>query len=247
MDHPLRYMVLALIVGFLLTVPAPPANSAQILGGNVGIISGDVEKTDSDRGLTVRSSPSSQSAPLAYLPKGTAVKGYRTFSNGYVKLQTPQDGGWVRMDSLSPVGGEGSVASVDKPELCLRIRSGPATSYDKVGCAELGQQLHLTGLWSGNNWAQVDKPVQGWVSANQIESEMAPPGGSSVASGQSRESASRERSSQDDDQFDDEGSSSTVIEETYSYPPVWRHGPPGGFFIRRGRRGGPPRGRRRRR
>lgn len=78
------------------------------------------------------------------------------------------------MDHLKPSGGEATVASVDKPDLCLRIRSGPSSSFDKVGCAELGQKLELTGIWSSRNWAQVQQPVSGWVYAGQIESDLHP-------------------------------------------------------------------------
>jgi len=163
-----------MIVGLAFLLPVQGTQGMQIIGDNVGIISATVAKADSERGLAVRISPSAESQAQAFLPVGTRVKGYATFKNGYVKIEDPAKGGWVRLDHLQPVGGTATVSNVDRPDLCLRIRSGPATSYDKVGCAELGQKLELTGLWSQNNWAQVSQPVSGWVTATQIASDMKP-------------------------------------------------------------------------
>ena len=67
------------------------------------------------------------------------------------------------------------VTGVDRPDLCLRIRSGPGTTYNIIGCVELGQILTITGLVSPNqNWAQIVKPVSGWVYTPQIESDYLP-------------------------------------------------------------------------
>ncbi len=170
-----------LAAGFLAMAPAA-LQADQFFGPDVGIISATVEKTDSERGLAIRSTPSAQGAPKAYLPVGTEVKGYAAFQNGYVKLLSPMEGGWLSMSHLKPVGGEATVASVDKPDLCLRIRGGPASSYDKVGCAELGSKLELTGFWSAGNWAQVKTPVSGWVYAKQIDSDLMPPTTTTYAS-----------------------------------------------------------------
>ncbi len=167
-------IVLIPALGFVFLLSIGGAQGMPIIGDNVGIISATVAKGDSERGLTVRSSPSAESQPRAYLPTGTRVKGYPMFKNGYVKIEDPHRGGWIRLDSLQPIGGEATVASVDRPDLCLRIRSGPANSYDKVGCVELGQKLELTGFWSQNNWAQVSGPASGWVNAGQISSVLKP-------------------------------------------------------------------------
>ncbi len=166
----------AFLCGILVLFAYGPAIGAQFFGDNVGIISGTVEKGDSERGLTVRSTPSSSGAPMAFLPFGTKVQGSTTFKNGYVKIEVPVKGGWVPMDFLSPTGGEAVVARVDKPDLCLRIRSGPSVTHEQVGCAEMGQKMELTGLWSTNGWAQVSGPTAGWVTAGQINSEIKPLG-----------------------------------------------------------------------
>lgn len=169
--------VLAVLSGILVILAWGSALGAQFFGDNVGIISGKVEKGDSEKGLTIRSTASSSGAPMGWLTVGTKVHGSATFTNGYVKIEVPVKGGWVPMSFLTPEGGEAVVARIDSPEMCLRIRSGPSTSHEKVGCAEMGQKIELTGLWSTNGWAQVSQPTAGWVTGSQIESAVKPLGG----------------------------------------------------------------------
>ena len=111
-----------------------------------------------------------------YLATGTRVKAINDFVNGWVRLSEPYAGGWTQIASLNPLGAPAIVASVDYPDGCLRIRSGPSTSFPKVGCAPLGSRLELTGIWSQSGWAQVAGPVPGWVTASQISSSIKPPG-----------------------------------------------------------------------
>jgi hypothetical protein len=80
--------------------------------------------------------------------------------------------GWVLMENIKPTGGEATVSKIDRPDLCLRVRKGPSGRYEKVDCAEMGQKLQLTGMWSSNNWAQLENG--GWVSAAQIQTDLAP-------------------------------------------------------------------------
>ena len=70
-------------------------------------------------------------------------------------------------------GGVGTVVRVDQPDNCLRIRSGPGSSYDVIGCAPMGAQLNLTGAWSSNEWAQL--AGKGWVYGPQIQTDLRPP------------------------------------------------------------------------
>lgn len=167
-------IVVGMIVGLAFLPAGPGAYGMQFVGDNVGLISATVAKADNERGLTVRTAPSAESQAQAFVPVGTKIRGYAMFRNGYVKIEAPSKGGWVRLDHLQPVGGSATVSTVDRPDLCLRIRSGPGTSFDKVGCAELGQKLELTGLWSQTNWAQISAPVSGWVAASQIASDLRP-------------------------------------------------------------------------
>lgn len=135
-----------------------------------GMISATVEKTDDARGLTVRSEPSDTGAPVGYLTVGTEIKSCNDFKDGWVRLENPSKGNWVNMAFLKPKGGEGVVAAVDKPELCLAIRKGPLSSYEKIGCVELGEKLKLSGVWSSNNWARLEDG--GWVDAAKIQTDL---------------------------------------------------------------------------
>src|SRR5512143_1884756 len=72
-----------------------------------------------------------------------------------------------------PKGGVATVIGVDQPENCLRIRSGPGNSYDVIGCANMGEQLNITGVWTSNDWAQLADNA--WVYGPQIETDLRPP------------------------------------------------------------------------
>ena len=96
--------------GFLAIAPVT-LQADQFFGPDVGIISATVEKTDSDRGLTIRSTPSAQGAPKAYLPVGTEVKGYAVFRNGYVKLLSPH-GRRMAQHEPSEAGGRRSYRGI---------------------------------------------------------------------------------------------------------------------------------------
>ncbi len=149
-----------------------PAQAVPIKGEEIGPIGATVARVDDDRGLIVRSEPSSTGRIVGRLAMGARIKGYNEFRNGWVKLRNPFDGGWVEMDSLRSVTENAVVISVDRPEMCLRIRSGPGASYPMVGCAQKGDRLRLTGMGSQNNWAEIDRPVRGWASLPQISTDL---------------------------------------------------------------------------
>ena len=76
-------------------------------------------------------------------------------------------------------GGQAVVARVDRPDNCLRIRSGPSGSDKMIRCAATGTQLKLTGVFSRDGrWAQLDD--NGWVFFSQLKTSVKPP--ASVAS-----------------------------------------------------------------
>jgi hypothetical protein len=85
------------------------------------------------------------------------------------EVQTGQTGRQVPQ----PKGGVATVIGVDQPENCLRIRSGPGNSYDVIGCANMGEQLNITGVWTSNDWAQLADNA--WVYGPQIETDLRPP------------------------------------------------------------------------
>jgi len=70
-------------------------------------------------------------------------------------------------------GGVATVIGVDQPDNCLRVRSGPGSSYDVIGCIAMGTQVDITGVWTSNNWAQVTG--NGWVYGPQIATDLRPP------------------------------------------------------------------------
>ena len=70
-------------------------------------------------------------------------------------------------------GGVATVIGVDQPDNCLRVRSGPGSSYDMIGCVAMGAQLNITGVWTSNNWAQLTD--NGWVYGPQIATDLRPP------------------------------------------------------------------------
>lgn len=72
-----------------------------------------------------------------------------------------------------PKGGIATVVGVDQPDNCLRIRSGPGSQYDVIGCANLGDKLKITGVWTSNDWAQLEN--HGWVYGPQVSTDLRPP------------------------------------------------------------------------
>ena len=72
-----------------------------------------------------------------------------------------------------PKGGIAKVIGVDQPDNCLRIRSGPGNQYDVIGCANMGDELKITGVWTSNDWAQLAE--NGWVYGTQISTDLQPP------------------------------------------------------------------------
>ncbi len=85
------------------------------------------------------------------------------------QVQTGQTGRQVPQ----PKGGVATVIGVDQPDNCLRIRSGPGNSYDILGCAIMGQELNITGIWMSNDWAQLADNA--WVYGPQIQTDLRPP------------------------------------------------------------------------
>ncbi|MBI5247877.1 MAG: hypothetical protein HY912_00140 [Desulfomonile tiedjei] len=141
-------------------------------GPPIGPMTATIIAGDDQGGLMVRSSPSQDAPVLGVLAIGSRVINYPRFENGWVMLQSPMNGGWVRIDSLEAVRGVATVAGVDRPEMCLRIRTGPGVGYDMVGCARMNERLRLTGFWSQNNWIEIEGPLHGWVSSVQIRTNL---------------------------------------------------------------------------
>ena len=101
-------------------------------------------------------------AMLAVLAFAVSIPGQSLAQGGPTGGQVPQ-----------PVGGIATVIRVDQPDNCLRIRSGPGNSYDVIGCANMGDQLQITGVWASNDWAQLAD--NSWVYGPQIQTDLRPP------------------------------------------------------------------------
>jgi hypothetical protein len=143
-------------------------------GKNVGPVSAYVDQTDHANGLTIRASPSEDGRTLGYLPPGTKIRGSGELKSGWVKLISPVDTGWVNIAFLKPRAIEGMVTKVDNTELCLPIRAGPAALQQKVGCAQIGEGLNLTGIMTADNWLQLTDR-RGWVDASSVQLPMDAP------------------------------------------------------------------------
>ncbi len=73
---------------------------------------------------------------------------------------------------------EAVVTGVDRPDNCLKIRSGAGKEFEQVGCAKMGADLRVTGNVQ-NGWAEITAPTRGWVFGSQIKAEGLFPAGSS--------------------------------------------------------------------
>ncbi len=167
----LRYFeIFGLIALFVAGSILGPGIADNAWGQAFGIIAGTVEKADTPRGLSVRAQPSASSPAVGYLPVGTEIRACNDFKNPWVRLQGPFPNGWVNMANLHPKGGEAAVAAVDAPDQCLVIRKGPDSSYEKAGCATLGEKLQLSGVWSINNFARLESG--GWVDGTKISTDL---------------------------------------------------------------------------
>jgi hypothetical protein len=108
------------------------------------------------------------------------------------------------------------VARVDRPDNCLRIRSGPARSGNIIGCAKMGEQLFLTGVFSDDGrWAQLSN--NGWVYVDQIQSSLKPK--------KHARAVSRPRASDDYDMWEEPAG--TYYED---YPSYGYYGDNPGFY-----------------
>lgn len=118
-------------------------------------------------------------------------------------------------------GGEAVVVRVDQPDNCLRIRRGPSTAYEQIGCAAFGKKLRLTGVFSNDNrWAQLDN--NGWVFAGQIMTNVKPPGGGGTAARSSRSRYSQSTEWEEPtDPFSDDVFSPSYWGTSYYFYPYW--------------------------
>lgn len=132
-------------------------------------VSGTVN-TDSST-LRVRESADTSSAVLKQLPHGTKVEVLTAVENGWYQISYDGITGYVSGDYLSvdeaeavSLPKEAEPVYVQITTSVLNVRSGPATSYDKVGTLGMGRVLKATA--AENGWYKVDS---GYISAEFVE------------------------------------------------------------------------------
>jgi uncharacterized protein YraI len=163
------WIFVIILASIVLSHPSANSNASELMWGkNVGPVSALVDQIDNAKGLTIRSAPSKDSQIMGYIPLGAKIRGSGEFKNGWVKLISPVDTGWVSIDFLKPRPIAGMVKKVDSAELCLPIRAGPAPSYQKVGCAQIGEGLNLTGMTTADDWLQL-ADRRGWVDGSSVK------------------------------------------------------------------------------
>ncbi len=155
---------------FLVGPPTGSAHAEMIpqVGASGQSHSEIIRQADSPAGLTVRSEPLPNAEVVAYLPVGSKVTYAGEANNGWIQLSASTAGGWVAESNLGSRNPEALVIGVDNPEQCLRVRNGPGTNYEKIGCLPKGGKLKLTGTVQ-KEWVQIVEPMAGWVTAQQIQ------------------------------------------------------------------------------
>ncbi len=137
-------------------------------GENVGPISAIVIASDSARGLAVYSLPQDDSPIVGYVRSGVVVRAYNDFRKGWVKLKSPIDQGWVKIDALQPYPTYEALATkVNEDSLCLPIRQGPTSSAKEIACGKIGQVLPLSGVMTTTGWLQL-RDENGWIDSSRV-------------------------------------------------------------------------------
>lgn len=156
------------IAMLLAIVMISPSFATAKWGETFGPVSATVDRGDRREGLAIRSGPSFGSSIVGYVSTGGRITAHGDFSRGWVRVREPYGGGWAPIDYLDPRPVTAVVTGIDRPEMCLRIRSGPSTNHAIIGCLGKGARVELTGVWSENNWAELAHSDGGWVYGPQI-------------------------------------------------------------------------------
>ncbi len=128
--------------------------------------------------LRLRSEASTGSATVTMAPKGTQVTVEEDVGNGWYKVTYGSKTGFMSGEWLTVTLTDGavieneSVPMSSEPEQqrglittsVLNIRSGPATTYDKVGTLRAGSVVDIVSD-PGNGWYQIES---GYISAEYV-------------------------------------------------------------------------------
>jgi Bacterial SH3 domain len=163
------WILVIILANLVFSLPSANSTAGELIWGkNIGPVSAYIDQIDNAKGLTIRAAPSKDGQIVGYIPLGATIRGSSEFKNGWVKLISPVDTGWVSIDFLKPRPIAGMVKKVDSAELCLPIRAGPAPSYQKVGCAQIGEGVNLTGMTTADKWLQLTEQ-RGWVDGSSVK------------------------------------------------------------------------------
>ena len=131
--------------------------------------------------LRLRSQATTQSATLAYAPHSAQVTVLSAVSEGWYQVTYDGAIGYMSADWLDlDLSGSGGSASDGAQEVRqgvvtdgpLNVRSGPGTSYDKVGALQAGDIVTVTGGEDGGWYAVTCGDVSGYVSAQYISFDL---------------------------------------------------------------------------
>ena len=143
-------------------------SSSLVSFNSQGVVNTDI--------LNVRSGPSTSYSKVGKLYKGESVK-ISEKSNGWYKVSTSKGvNGWVSgtyinlgdTNNVGSVSGEIFNSQGNVNADVLNVRSGPSTSYSKVGKLYKGESVKISE--KSNGWYKVStsKGVNGWVSGTYI-------------------------------------------------------------------------------
>ncbi len=140
------------------------ANTAQAADGTsrAGVV------TTGQGRLNVRTGPSSQSAAVASLPKGSYVTLIRQSGQWWQVEYAAGHYGYCHADYITPVSGTPAVVATTSGN--LNVRAGAGTSYAKTG--SLGKGTTVIVLSSSGGWSRVlhSGVKTGYVSSAYLKS-----------------------------------------------------------------------------
>lgn len=150
------------VLSFMILCILPAKTEAADLGSKAGIVS------VSNGWLNVRSGPSASSSKVSSLPKGSYVT-LISQNGSWWKVEYAQGKyGYCHADYIRVASAETATVSVGSGT--LNVRSGPGTSYSKVGSLYKGETVIVLSSSKGWNKVLYAGSKTGYVSAAYLSS-----------------------------------------------------------------------------
>lgn len=157
-------------------------NNKQMIGLGIGIGAtimtlSNIDKVDAATltaiaSLNVRSGPSTSYSKIGYIKAGSPIQ-YISASNGWYKIRYNGVTGWVISTYVSFGNTHNNNTNTNKTVKTvtikenLNMRSGPSTSYGKVGYIK--KNTVVTSTEQSNGWYKIKhNGVSGWVIGNYV-------------------------------------------------------------------------------